>query len=157
MTPPSPPSPWRDTTNQPTKSKPVDVDFDPVITFTVFHEVSGAPRMTQRDRWKGRECVLKYHAFRDAIRRDAPPLPPVERIDSLSWMAYFAIKKGSKHKIHDSHREKPDRDNIDKAILDALFEEDSGIAAGTICKVWGLQSMLIVKIVVLPRLESTCK
>ena len=35
------------------------------------------------------------------------------------------------------HRSKPDRDNIDKAVMDALFPEDSGIAAGTIRKVWG--------------------
>ena len=34
------------------------------------------------------------------------------------------------------HRAKPDRDNIDKAILDALFTDDSGIAAGHLEKRW---------------------
>lgn len=34
------------------------------------------------------------------------------------------------------HRAKPDRDNIDKALLDALFNDDSGIASGLIEKRW---------------------
>ena len=28
----------------------------------------GKPRMTQRDKWKKRPCVLRYHAFRDKMR-----------------------------------------------------------------------------------------
>jgi Holliday junction resolvase RusA-like endonuclease len=34
------------------------------------------------------------------------------------------------------HRQKPDRDNIDKGILDALFKSDCGVAGGTIVKRW---------------------
>lgn len=34
------------------------------------------------------------------------------------------------------HRQKPDRDNIDKAILDSLFDKDEGIAFGTTAKYW---------------------
>jgi Holliday junction resolvase RusA-like endonuclease len=34
------------------------------------------------------------------------------------------------------HRAKPDRDNIDKAILDALFPDDSVVAEGYLCKLW---------------------
>jgi Holliday junction resolvase RusA-like endonuclease len=36
------------------------------------------------------------------------------------------------------HRSKPDRDNIDKAILDTLYpKSDSGIARGSLEKLWG--------------------
>jgi len=34
------------------------------------------------------------------------------------------------------HRQKPDRDNVDKGILDALWDEDSGIACGYLEKRW---------------------
>lgn len=40
------------------------------------------------------------------------------------------------------HTIKPDRDNLDKLVLDVLqdagyFENDSGVAVGTILKIWG--------------------
>ena len=34
------------------------------------------------------------------------------------------------------HRAKPDRDNIDKSVLDALMQEDSGVACGLMIKRW---------------------
>lgn len=101
--------------------------------------------MTQRDKWKKRPCVEAYHAFRDAIRRDFPgEVPPTEQVIELSWIAYFATNDAEL--IGRFHREKPDRDNIDKAILDALFEHDEGIPYGMIQKVWGKEDKLIVTI-----------
>ena len=31
----------------------------------------GKPRMTQRDRWAKRDCVLRYYAFKDSIKEQA--------------------------------------------------------------------------------------
>ena len=99
----------------------------------------GAPRMTQRDRWKKRPVVIRYHAFKDALRLGCAGHP--ERPLDVSWRAYLPIPKSySKRKrealMGQPHRMKPDRDNIDKAILDALFSEDAGIAEGHIAKFW---------------------
>lgn len=101
--------------------------------------------MTQRDKWKKRPCVEAYHAFRDAIRRDFPgDIPPAEQVIELSWIAYFATNEPEL--IGQFHREKPDRDNIDKSILDALFDKDEAIGKGTIEKRWGVEDKLEITI-----------
>jgi Holliday junction resolvase RusA-like endonuclease len=105
----------------------------------VYIAPMGAPRMTQRDKWKRRPVVMRYRAFKDALRAACVghPARPLE----VSWRAYLPIPKSySKQKraalMGQPHRAKPDRDNIDKAILDALFPDDSVVAEGYICKFW---------------------
>lgn len=97
--------------------------------------------MTQRDKWARRACVMRYFAWKDKARESAGELPAPESVTSLSWVAYFCppvswSKKKRLSVIGKPHRAKPDRDNIDKAVLDALFKEDSAIAKGTIEKRW---------------------
>jgi Holliday junction resolvase RusA-like endonuclease len=103
------------------------------------------PRMTQRDKWKQRPCVMRYRAWADGVRakvwKALGTLPASNRVHRLSWIAYFEPPKSwGKAKraaaIGELHRAKPDRDNIDKALLDCLFDQDSGVAAGTIEKRW---------------------
>lgn len=115
----------------------------------------GAPRQTQRDRWKKRPVVVKYHAWRDhlrlCVRQQIDKLPPAEKVTKLNWLAVFEpppswSKKKRAAAIGQLHRSKPDRDNIDKACLDSLYDEDSFIAAGTVKKVWGDQAKLIIEI-----------
>jgi Holliday junction resolvase RusA-like endonuclease len=121
--------------------------------FTVYGRPVGAPRMTQRDNWKQRPCVMRYRAWKDEIRKVVCwDMPPVEQIQSVSWVAYFepptswsAKKKAAA--LGKLHRSKPDRDNVDKAILDTLFKEDSGIASGMIEKRWGTPERIEVSIV----------
>jgi Holliday junction resolvase RusA-like endonuclease len=65
----------------------------------------------------------------------------ISGVSSVSWVAYFPIpqswsKKKKAEMAGQLHRQVPDRDNVDKAILDALFKDDSGIAAGHIEKRW---------------------
>lgn len=103
-------------------------------------EPMGKPRMTRRDKWAKRDCVVRYYAFADELRRQVQGLLPPD-VAELSWTAYFSMpeswskKKKAQH-TGQVHRAKPDRDNVDKAILDSLFEDDSGIASGTLCKRW---------------------
>ena len=100
----------------------------------------GKPRQTRADKWKKRPCVMRYRAFADEIRRQVGKVP--DDAECVSWVAYLPMpEKSWSKKKRDAlrgqlHRQKPDRDNIDKAILDALFKDDSGIAAGTLCKRW---------------------
>lgn len=122
------------------------------IEFTVHHKPMGAPRMTRRDKWLQRPCVMAYREFKDAINRDCPPIPHPHRILSLSWIAFFVPPPSWSAKrraaaLGGLHRSKPDRDNIDKAILDALFAEDSAIALGTIEKRYGIEACVKIKIV----------
>jgi len=100
----------------------------------------GKPRMTQRDKWKQRPCVMRYRAIKDEITLLVGRAIP-EDVESLSWVAYFPMPKSWSKKKKDEHRgrfhrSKPDRDNVDKAILDALFKEDCRIASGTLEKRW---------------------
>lgn len=102
-------------------------------------EPMGKPRMTQQDKWKKRPATTKYWKFKDMLKLACRDLP--RDLDNLSWDAYFSMPKSwSKVKKEmmagKLHQSKPDRDNIDKAILDALFEEDSIIAWGSVRKLW---------------------
>lgn len=114
----------------------------------------GKPRMTQRDKWAKRDCVVAYRNWADHARLMAHAVggvPDVARITDVSWVARFEPPKSTSKKrraelIGTLHRVKPDRDNIDKAILDALFKEDQGIASGTIKKVWAEESSLEITI-----------
>ena len=106
---------------------------------TIYVEPMGAPRMTRADTWKKRPVVCRYRAYKDAIRSAVGPLSAVPvRVD---WVVYLPMPASwSKKKKHEMagepHRSKPDRDNIDKGILDALFESDQGVAFGELRKYW---------------------
>jgi Holliday junction resolvase RusA-like endonuclease len=123
------------------------------IRFTIPATPIGKPRMTKRDKWKKRTCVLKYRDWADLARAVAGPLPPADTVLSLSWVATFVpAASHSKAKrdamIGQLHRQKPDRDNIDKAVLDALYPDgDAAIPGGTLLKVWGTTAKLEIEIV----------
>ena len=108
--------------------------------------------MTRADKWRRRPCVLAYRAWADkaryALRAAAVGLaePLVEGglaagLYDVSWIAYIAMPESwSKKKkallLGKLHFGKPDRDNIDKAVLDALFPDDRGVCSGAIFKRW---------------------
>ena len=129
------------------------------IAITIPGTPVAKPRMTQRDRWKKRLCVVRYRTWCDHAREVAGELPPANQIDSLSWVAYFSppkswTKKKREAAIGELHRQTPDRDNIDKAVLDCFFKEDSGIAAGSIEKRWDLVARLEIVVTVSPPLAA---
>lgn len=122
------------------------------IEFIVYGDPMGAPRMTRKDKWQQRDCVVRYRAAKDRIREAAGKIPEPSTIRSLSWVAFIAPPSSWSDKKRQAamgtlHRSKPDRDNIDKGILDALFSEDSAIASGTIEKRWGVPARLEITIV----------
>lgn len=43
------------------------------------------------------------------------------------------------------HQQKPDKDNLEKALLDAIFEDDCRIWDGRVSKVWGETGKIIIK------------
>lgn len=99
----------------------------------------GKPRMTQKDRWAKRPCVVAYRTWADELRAYVGPIT-IDVVE-VSWCAWFAFPKSYSQTKRANlagrpHRLKPDRDNVDKAILDALFDSDQMIAGGTIWKRW---------------------
>jgi len=43
------------------------------------------------------------------------------------------------------HQAKPDKDNLEKALLDAVFEEDSQIWDNRVSKFWGDEGAIIIR------------
>ncbi len=108
-------------------------------TFIVMIEPMGKPRMTQRDKWRKRDVVVRYREFADRLR--AACFGVMSNPSRVSWKAFLPMSESWSKKKKAllqgrPHRLKPDRDNIDKAILDALWENDAGVASGEIAKFW---------------------
>lgn len=96
------------------------------------------PRQTIRDKWKKRPPVLRYRAFCDAIRAAGIQLPDhgYHVTFVLPMPASWSNKKREQMNGK-PHQQRPDRDNLEKALLDAIFEEDCTIWDGRTTKVWG--------------------
>lgn len=122
------------------KPAPVPVGNTTRWTFVIHGTPIGKPRQTRRDKWAKRPCVLRYRAWADKARAAAPEGMTQEPL-GVSWTAYFEMprtwSKGKRSKLDGQpHRQKPDRDNCDKALLDSLFKQDCCVAFGTLRKVW---------------------
>lgn len=124
------------------KSEPPKASVPPgEISFLVVGDPMGKPRMTQRDVWKQRPVVLRYRDYCDRILEAAPNAILEADVYAVDVIAYIAVtgswskKKKAEH-IGQMHRAKPDWDNIAKAVCDALFKEDSGVADGRTRKFW---------------------
>ena len=110
----------------------------------------GKPRMTQRDRWKKRPVVLRYHEYKDALREQAHDSGFVVPECNYHIEFYLPMPKSwSKKKRAEMnrkpHQATPDKDNLEKAFLDTLCEEDSYVWDGRVSKYWGEEGMIIVK------------
>ena len=105
------------------------------------------PRMTQRDRWKKRQCVLDFFAFRDRIKQEVNKIdtllikePPFDW-DNLTVIFLVPMPKSwSKKKkalmVGKPMQQRPDLDNYLKGLFDATHEEDSSIWKVTASKIW---------------------
>lgn len=105
------------------------------------------PRMTQRDRWKKRPSVLKYFAFRDEVKLRGVFVP-----ESDSWIAFVIPMPSSwseKKKLDmdgKPHQQSPDVDNMIKALLDAIYEDDCAVWQIGCEKRWGRTGKIVVKV-----------
>jgi Holliday junction resolvase RusA-like endonuclease len=97
--------------------------------------------MTQRDKWLNppRECVQRYRRFKNAVRAGVGNVNAVPDSVALDFYIPMPDSWSEKKKIATDgkpHRQKPDKDNLEKAVLDALFKDDSGIWTGHQSKWW---------------------
>lgn len=105
------------------------------------------PRMTQRDRWERRPCVVEYWRYKDALLRAG-----VDKVIESGVVVVFFVfpppaswsKKKCISMMGRAHRVKPDLDNLVKGLLD-IVKNDSHVH--TICayKTWGETGRVDVK------------
>ena len=99
------------------------------------------PRMTQGDKWKKRPRVQRYWAYKAELclwmQVNDVTLP------NHGWHITFYLpmpaswpdKKRHAHEGY-PHMAKPDKDNLEKGFLDALFADDSCVWDGRVTKLW---------------------
>ena len=106
-----------------------------------FIDPIGKPRMTQRDKWKQRPCVLRYRKFcdmtREAFQAFKFDLPNAFSIRfTIEMPASWSAKKRAAM-LGAPHQSRPDLDNMIKAVCDAAKKEDSTVYRVHAEKVWG--------------------
>ncbi len=104
-----------------------------------------APRQTRRDAFKPRPCVLRYRAYRDELRIYHMQIPqPFYHVIFVLRMPsrWPQQQRASMH--GKPHQQKPDKDNLEKALLDSVFENDCHIWDGRVTKVWGHTDCVVV-------------
>jgi len=125
-------------------------------TFVIPIAAIGAPRMTRRDTWKKRPCVVAYHQWRDIVRAHCKDVPSADRVEALRVYCRF-VPPGSMRRrkvvCGSLKRTKPDVDNIAKAVMDCLWEQDQAIADVRVRKVWSLDENMQIEIESAPSAE----
>lgn len=103
------------------------------------------PRMTQRDKWAKRPSVLRYRAFADECRLLIHTSLDRKAITFFIPMPKSWSKKKKAAMVGQPHRQRPDIDNYAKAVLDALYEDDSGVAEIHLKKVWAVDGAIDIR------------
>lgn len=106
---------------------------------------SPAPRQVQKDRWRPSPRVLRYRAYRDELTMKGLRIPePFHHIVFvLPMFETWSAKKKAEHEGR-PHQQTPDRDNLEKAVLDTAYGEDCHIWHGATTKLWGRRGVLLV-------------
>lgn len=104
------------------------------------------PRMTRSDKWKKRPIVLKYRAYKDELRIHGVDLEVNDFYHVIFVIAHPKSWSDKKRHAHwfTPHQQTPDKDNLEKGLLDALFKDDAAAWDGRVTKVWGPAPLLII-------------
>ena len=95
------------------------------------------PRMTQRDKWAKRPAVLRYRAFCDEVRLKGVRVPEAGAHIKFGIPMPKSWSKKKRERMQSApHQQKPDIDNLTKALLDAVHKDDSGIWDLRTTKCW---------------------
>ena len=125
-----------------------------IITFTVYGDPKGQPR-ARAFAMGGKARMYDpgtAEGWKSLIAAAALPHLPAEPLDGpicVDWTAYFPRpKRLMRRRDPDGpvpHTAKPDRDNVDKALLDALtqlgmWRDDAQVYRGTLVKMYAEKS-----------------
>lgn len=107
-------------------------------------ELMGKPRMTRRDKWAKRPCVLRYRAQADHLRLAGLRLP-------MRYIAIAFLRMPDSWSLAERRRNagqphlvRPDQDNITKALLDSLAPSDAHLWDGRLQKRWAWHGRLLL-------------
>lgn len=107
----------------------------------------GAVRQSSSDGWKQRPVVMRYRAYKDELRLNLNLLITPDLLAALVGSKNFDLvfkmpfpktynKKKRKLLAGTPHNEKPDIDNLIKAIFDTICIDDKHICSVTAAKYW---------------------
>jgi Holliday junction resolvase RusA-like endonuclease len=112
--------------------------------------------MTQSDKWNKRPAVVNYYQFKDDIRQAAAEanftLGEAFEVEFVIPMPTSWSTKKKDRMAGKPHKQKPDLDNLTKALKDALAKDDSYIWRENATKVWGHEGHIIIANIENPQL-----
>lgn len=103
------------------------------------------PRMTRSDKWNKRPCVVKYREFCDKVRASGLTLNQKGYwVEFIMLMPKSWSEKKKREHLGTPHTQTPDKDNLEKALLDAKYSNDSHMWCGGVSKRWGASAQIRV-------------
>lgn len=109
-------------------------------------EPFAAPRQTRRDKWNPSLAVQRYRAFKDELRSKILVMPMQPRLEFTLTMPASWSEKKRREMDGKPHEQKPDIDNLVKAVFDAMFSDDSHIWGVAAYKFWGRSGSILFRI-----------
>jgi len=102
------------------------------------------PRMTQRDKWGKRPCVLRYRAYGDELRLRGLRMP--HRYSLIFIVAMPATWSAKEKEVANGlpNLRRPDATNLAKAVEDIALQKDEALWDGRSRKYWGYRGRVVV-------------
>lgn len=117
-------------------------------SFSIIGKPIGAVRQTKADAWKKRPSVLRYREWCD-IARKACTGDSTKKLDATKYLGFYAFSHSpmpeswSQKKKEEMQgqlmRQKPDADNVEKAVSDSLFDKDENLVIMQCVQYWCMQ------------------
>ncbi len=108
----------------------------------------GKPRMVRSDAWKHRPCITQYWAFKDKLvllaKKIKFTLPDKFKVEFLIKMPDSWSKSKKRDMLDKPHQQKPDIDNLVKAVMDCLKKNDATVYYIEASKVWWSEGKIII-------------
>ena len=115
-------------------------DMSQTGVLTIHITPMGKPRMTQRDKWDKRACVVRYRELADRLRAVCAAadygMGDCLYVDFYLPMPKSWSKKKKAEKIETVHDQKPDIDNMVKSVMDSLSKDDKAVSTVFARKYW---------------------
>lgn len=110
----------------------------------------GKPRMTRRDTWKQRDCVVRFREYKDFVRAAMETWPKAEDVQLLVIEArYYPPASVSNRKraamLGTLKRTAPDPDNIEKGLLDTWWGQDQAVGDTMVRRRWWDADQIVVR------------
>jgi Holliday junction resolvase RusA-like endonuclease len=104
-------------------------------------------RQSRSDKWKKRPTVLRYREYRDTVASQIQELPEdfFHVVFMMPVPPSWSKKKTREHVGH-PHLQKPDKDNLEKGLLDAVYRgrDDAHVWNTASTKLWSYYGAILI-------------